>query len=86
MIAHLHHYRAYGRHDILMRQHDALGIASGAGRVAYRAEIARRRRQLRMILLRAETLDVVELVQLDAAILRPLVRRRPRRLHYHQLP
>lgn len=86
MVAHLHHHRTYGRHDVLMRQHDALGIAGGAGRVAYRAEIVRRRRQFRMILLGTEALDVVELVQFDAAVLRSLVCRRPRRLHHHQLP
>lgn len=86
VIAQLQYHRTIGRHDVLMRQHDALWIAGGAGCVTYRAEVGRLRRKFRMILLGAETLNVVESVQLDAAVLRPLIRHRPRLLHHHQLP
>lgn len=86
VITQLHYHRAIRRHDVLVRQHYALRVAGGTGSVAYCAEIGRVRRHLRMVLLRAEAFNVVELVQLDAAVLRPLIRRRPRLLHHHQLP
>lgn len=62
VVTQLHHHCAIGCHDVLVRQHHALRVAGGAGGVAYRAEIGRFRRQLRMVPLRAKAFNVVELV------------------------
>lgn len=75
VLAQLNEYRAYARYHVLVRQHHAFRVTRGPRCVGYGAQIGRFGGNLRVILLGAQPLHVVELEQLDATVLRPLVRR-----------
>lgn len=84
VLAQLNENRAYARYHVLVCQHHPLRVTRGPRRVRYGAQIGRFGGNFRVILLGAQPLNVVELEQLDAAVLRPLVRRLPRLLYHHQ--
>jgi len=66
MVAHLKDHRTNAGHHVAVGEHHTLGIARRAGRIAHRAQILRRRSDLRVIALGAQFLHVDEGEYLNA--------------------
>lgn len=84
VLAQLNENRAYASYHILVRQHHAFRVTGRPRCVGYGAQVGRFRGDFRVILLGAQPLNVVELEQLDATVLRPLVRRLSCFFYHHQ--